>query len=140
MYCFDVPLEQFGREPHLLRRVRGVVDDGIPVAPFQRVDLPVAIADQLLDAGIGLGIALAAIEQRERVAAGLERIDEVRADEAGAAEDENLLRLGLRKRGVPSRAASVAPPRTFNASRRLICMAATSRLLGAEDSGQQPAR
>ncbi len=93
-------LEQFGREYHLLRGVRGVVDDGIPVTPFQRVDLPVAIPDQLFDAGVGLGIALAAIEQRQRVAAGLEYIHEVRADETGATQDEHLEWLGPGKNGI----------------------------------------
>ena len=40
----DVPLEQLGGGLYLARRVAGVVDDHIPVAALERVDLPVAIA------------------------------------------------------------------------------------------------
>ena len=44
MYCLTCSVEQFGGEPHLAGLVAGVVDDDVPVAALERIDLPVAIA------------------------------------------------------------------------------------------------
>jgi hypothetical protein len=44
------------------------------------------------------GIALAAVEQRDRMSAGLQRFDEVGAQEPGAAEDQDAQLLALGKR------------------------------------------
>ena len=59
-----------------------------------RRDLRVAIADQDLDAvAVQSRRALAAIEQRDAVAARERVFDLVRAEEAGAAEEEDVERL-----------------------------------------------
>ena len=62
---------------------------------FERVELAVAIADQLLDAFRQFArMRFAAIENRHLVSA-LERITNLkRSGKTGAAEDQNLQRLG----------------------------------------------
>ena len=94
-----VVLEQSTAGVHLSREVTGVVDDDVPLAALQHVDRAgdVAVADQRLDVGEQSGIALAAVEQRQLVTAGAQLAHEVRADEAGAAEDQHLRRLSLRR-------------------------------------------
>ena len=76
----------------MARHVARVVDDHVPVAALQRVEPAVAIAEQRLDARRRLRLALAAIEERHRVAARQRLADEVRADEPGAAEDQDAQR------------------------------------------------
>src|SRR5437868_2195519 len=83
-------------------RLHGVVDHRVPLPALERLQVAVAIADELLDVREERGIGLAAIEQRDRVAAVERVLDLIRADEAGAAEDENAKWAGgllARRRG-----------------------------------------
>src|SRR5262249_15709382 len=68
----------------------GIVDDCVPFAALQGVDLAVAVAVELLDRREHPRVGLPAVEERQRVAARLGGLDERRAEEAGASEDEDL--------------------------------------------------
>ena len=56
---------------------------------FQRGEVGVAVADELLDLGKEMGVGAAAVEEGDLVAAGARVAHDVGADEAGAAEDED---------------------------------------------------
>ena len=93
----NVILEQVRAQLDDARHVAGVVDDHVPVATLQGVELAVAVADQRFEILEQSRVAVAAIEQRDLVSAGLQRLDEMRPEKAGAAEDEHAQLLALRK-------------------------------------------
>ena len=96
---------------HLPWEVTGVVDDDVPIATLQRSSsLAVAIADQRLDVGEQAWVALAAIEQRQLVAAGAQLAHEVRADEAGAARISTFSCFSPRACAEAAPAAAVQRP------------------------------
>src|SRR5262249_54106445 len=78
--------EQLGRLAPDARHEADVVDDGVPAAAAQRLEMTVAIAVELLDVLEPLGVALAAVEEGQCVAAGARGLDDRRAEVAGAAE------------------------------------------------------
>ena len=95
--------QQLRREPHMARHVARVVDDHVPFAILEPVDLAIAIALDAFDLGITIRLGLAAIEEGERMATLQRQRRHVQADEARSAEDEDLQRLRLF--GRPRRAA-----------------------------------
>src|SRR5262249_49624829 len=87
--------EQLRRHLDDARHEARRVDDRVPRTAAQRLELAVAIALQLLDVRKQIRMRLAAVEQRQRVAARACRVDDVRPDEVRATEDEDRL---LRRR------------------------------------------
>src|SRR6185369_15657502 len=85
----NVVLEQLRAQLDLARHVARVVDGHVPVAALERVELAVAIADQRFQILEQAGVAATTIEQRDLMAAGLQRLHEMRPEEAGAAEDQH---------------------------------------------------
>src|SRR3954465_3573844 len=77
------------------RYVAGVVDDHVPTAILESIDLAIAIALDALDLRELVGVSLAAIEEREHVAAFQCQRGHVQADEARATEHEDPERLDL---------------------------------------------
>ena len=102
----NVVLEQVRAQLDVARHVAGVVDDHVPVAALQCVELAVAVADQRFEILEQPGIALATVEESDLMSARLQRLDEMRPEEAGAAEDEHAQLLAhflvLAKRGSAS--------------------------------------
>ncbi len=68
----------------------GVIDDCVPVSPFQRIKLIVPVADQCLDVRKHTRRRLATIEHADVVAAGSRVINLMRPDEACAAENQDV--------------------------------------------------
>ena len=102
--------EQVRRHLRVLRDVAGVVDDDVPLASLQRVELALAVAVQRLDVFDAIRIALAAVEVRDLPAARERELRHVRPDEPGAAEDQHRARAfvfgasgGLRRVRAPCR-------------------------------------
>ena len=93
-YCCTFGASNSRRQPHVARHVAGVVDDHVPLAILEPVDLAIAIALDAFDLGITIRLRLAAIEERERMAAFQRQRRHVQADEAGAAQDQDLQRPG----------------------------------------------
>ena len=87
-----IGLEQFSGSLDLLRLVPGVVENHVPLAPFEGGHVAVAVSDQALDVGEQAGVGAATVEQGERVAARARVLDLVRTDEAGAAKDKDAER------------------------------------------------
>lgn len=97
-----VALQHLGGIAHPERQAGGVVDADVPRAAFQRGEIAgVAVAVQLLDGCRPLRRrALATVEQGDLVPT-LERVlDLERAGEAGAAEDQDIQRLGRLAHGL----------------------------------------
>ena len=87
-YCFDVRGEERRGVLHLAREVARGVDDRVPGAPLERLEVAVAVALQLLELGEEAGVRLAPVEERDRPAARLRGVDDLGPEEAGASEDE----------------------------------------------------
>src|SRR5690606_4977483 len=96
-------LQQLRGEPYVARHVARVVDYDVPLALVQRIELAVAIAEPRFEIWKQPRIALASVEQRERVTALAARIHDVRTDEARAAEDQNAHRLDLLREQASAR-------------------------------------
>ena len=95
----DVILQQLGGRVDRLRHHDPGVDDRVPVAAAQPIEIGAAIAEDRLDVGEERRVGLAAVEERERVTARARCVHDRGADEAGAAEDEDALGLrGERRR------------------------------------------
>ena len=108
----DVRRQQRRRVFDVARDVARVVDDDVPLAGGERLEVAVAIAVQLLEVGEAAGVGLAAIEERQRVA--------VRArggDERGA--EEGRCRRGSGSSSAWERAAA-------RRGRRVMAAAAAS--------------
>jgi hypothetical protein len=73
----------------------GRVDDGVKAATNERSEVAVAIAAQLLELRKELGTRLAAVEQRDIVAARDRRFHDVAAEEDRATEDQDVHRFSL---------------------------------------------
>ena len=74
----------------------GIVDDDIPLAPSQRIQLAIPVSNQSLDPREHAGVRAAPVEQRQCVTS-LKRVANLmRSDEAGAAQDQDAER-GLRQ-------------------------------------------
>jgi hypothetical protein len=73
------------------------VDDRVPPAPAQCIELPVAIAAQLLDVGVEPRVRLAPGEQRQLVAARERGIDDRAAEKLRPAEDQKPDRASSRR-------------------------------------------
>jgi hypothetical protein len=82
--------QQLGRLPHDPRHEAARVDDGVPAAAAQRVQVPVPVAAQLLDLREELGVRHTPVEERHLVSAGERRLDDGAAEELRPAEDEEL--------------------------------------------------
>ena len=82
--------EGLGRAPGDRRVVAGHVDDRVERAAVERGQVFGAVADDRLHARVEVGVGLAAVEQRDRVAAAERGFDDGAARELGAAEDEDL--------------------------------------------------
>jgi hypothetical protein len=84
----DGVAQQLGRGADDAGQVARRVDDRVPRAAFERAQVAVAIAAQLLGLREQLGVRLAAVEERDLVAL-LERVlDDGTAEELRPAEDE----------------------------------------------------
>ena len=82
--------ERADRLLHDPRHVAARVDDRVEVAALERGEVAVAVAAQPLHVGEEVGLRLAAVEQRDVVPARERDVDDVPAQELGAAEDEDL--------------------------------------------------
>jgi hypothetical protein len=84
----DMAFQHARRVPDPDRQRGRVVDTDVPVAAFQRLEIVVAVAEQLLD-GTGPSLFLAAaVEHRDLVSAFQCVADLMRADKTGAAQDQ----------------------------------------------------
>ena len=77
------------------RDIAARVDDGVEGAAFERAEVVVAVAAQLLDLGEELGPRLPAVEQRDLVAPLECDVDGVAAEELRAAENQDAHTLTL---------------------------------------------
>jgi len=68
------------------------------------------------------GIALAAIEQGERVPARAQRVDEMRTDETGSAQDQHAQRLSSASARPPSSNPAAAAVPSLIASRLFMTL------------------
>ena len=94
----DGILELLGRIAHPARNGRRVVDHRVPLPTFQGLEITVPVTPEFLDFRKQVGIRLAAIEQRDMVAA-LERVtDLMRPDEAGTSQDQDTQGISPRDR------------------------------------------
>ena len=84
---------------------RGDVDDRIEVPSPKLCEIAVAVADDPLQLGKELRVRQAPVEERRLVPALERRLDDVPAEEPGAAEDEELQSS---PRAVSSRSTSSA--------------------------------
>jgi hypothetical protein len=84
------------------REVTGDVDDCVPAAPLQRLEVAVAIAAQLLDLREELRIRLSAVEQRQLVIAREGAFDDRAAEELRAAEDQKSQSASSRRSTSPA--------------------------------------
>jgi len=81
--------QQLRRQPHVPRHESGIIDDDVPAAPAQGVELTVAIAFELLNFGEKLWVRLTSIEQRDDMPALQGKLGHVDANEARATQDKN---------------------------------------------------
>ena len=91
----DVSFQERRRLLHPVRIRRRVVDDGIPLLAFERAELAVAITGEANDRCRQIAIAPAAREDRDSVSARDRMPHEVRTDEAGPAQDQDVEAFGL---------------------------------------------
>jgi hypothetical protein len=70
--------------------IPGHVDDGVKAATNERSEVAIAIAAQLLELRKELGPRLAAVEERDIMAARERRSDDVAAEEDRATEDQDV--------------------------------------------------
>jgi hypothetical protein len=95
-----VPLQHTSGVANPSRQRGRIVDADVPVATFQRFEVAVAVAEQLLD-GTGPSLLLTtAVEDRDVMSPGQRLADLVRADETGATQDQQahgFRGLGVRK-------------------------------------------
>ena len=89
-------LEQTGAELDPARVGGRIVDHHVPSASFQGGQVPVAVADQLLEPREEVRVGAAPVEEGDFVAARQGVLDLMGADEAGAAQDEDLEAAGGR--------------------------------------------
>jgi len=82
--------EQPGGCPDDARDIARGVDGRVPASASQPIEAAVAVAADLLELREEAGVPLAAVEERELVAAGGGALDEVAAEEGRAAEDQEL--------------------------------------------------
>ena len=66
----------------------GVVDNCVPVSPFERVQFTISISYQRFNVGKHPGCRFAAVEHRDLVPPGKSIVDLVRTNEAGATENQ----------------------------------------------------
>jgi len=92
----DVGREQLGRRLDQSRHEPRRIDDRIPAAAGQRLEVTVAVAAERLHVRVEAGVRLAAIEQRDGVTARECGVDDMRTEEPDATEYEDRL---LRGRG-----------------------------------------
>ena len=114
MYRSTLPLQNLCDVAHPDRHAGRIIDHDIPFATLERVELAVAIADQLLDAFRQFArMRFAAIENRDLVSARERITDLKRPGETGAAEDQNAQRfrrpLFPRAETIPVRNCSLPP-------------------------------
>jgi hypothetical protein len=91
----DIGCQQFRRHLDVLGNLACVVDDDIPLAAAQRVDLAIAIANERLDVRNPLGTVFAAIEMRYTPTQTQSLLRQMRTDESGAAQNQQGPRLRI---------------------------------------------
>ena len=93
-------LQQVHRKTELVGVVPGVVDDGIPAAAFERAEVAVPVPDKPFHFGEEVDVGLAAVEDGDLVPPGHRAPHDVRADESGAAQNQDSHRLATAFAGI----------------------------------------
>jgi hypothetical protein len=105
-----------GREAHPLRVRGGVVEDSVTLRPLGRAELAVPIALQADHALGEIGSASPTRKDRHAMPARYGMPDEMRADEAGATEDEEVERARAEGIRAPSSLRSGETPESAAAA------------------------
>ena len=92
--------EEGGRRGDLLREVARRVHDGVPGAALERLQVAVAVALEVLELREPARVGLAAVEERDLPAALLRGLDDLGAEKARPAEDQERFRFRPRKEAV----------------------------------------
>src|SRR5205085_281095 len=82
--------QRLRREPHVPRHARGDVENRVELPSPKPREIAVAVADDPLHLGKELRVRQAPVEERDLVPARERSLDDLPAEEAGAAEDEEL--------------------------------------------------
>src|SRR5439155_18011810 len=92
--ALDVAFQDLPRIAHPRWKGCRIIDCDVPLPIFQRVELAVAIADQLLDfVWQFAGMRLSAIERRKFMAAAERVTNLIRPDESSPTQNENAQRF-----------------------------------------------
>ena len=97
----NVSLQERRRETDPVRIGRRVIDDGVPLLPLERLQVPVAVSLQSDHAGGKVGVATAAREDRDAVATRDSVAHQMWSDESRAAQHEQIQRRGRARRPIP---------------------------------------